>query len=170
MEIEPQDAAASREHMGHTFYFCSPNCVAQFDADPHRYAQTALVATEAPLPVGSATTGVNPALPLVRIDLPVLGLQREQDGRAAEAAIRGLPGVRSAHANTGSGMITVEYDPQRTTTAALAVGLRPAGFRAGGATGFGSRSRPDASFGPTRSSSRRGGGGIRKGSDWPPPA
>ena len=38
MEIEPQDAAASREHMGQTFYFCSPNCVEKFDADPHRYA------------------------------------------------------------------------------------------------------------------------------------
>jgi YHS domain-containing protein len=128
MDIEPQDAAASREHMGHTFYFCSPNCVAQFDADPHRYAQAALAVTHAPLPVGSATTGFNPALPLVRIDLPVLGLRREQDGRAVEMAVRGLPGARNAHANIGSGVLTVEYDPQRTTTAALAAGLRPAGF------------------------------------------
>ena len=133
MDIEPQDAVASREHMGHTFYFCSPNCVAQFDADPHRYAQAALAVTHAPLPVGSATTGFNPALPLARIDLPVLGLKREQDGRAVETAVRGLPGVRNAHANIGSGVLTVEYDPQRTTTAALAAGLRPAGFRAGGA-------------------------------------
>jgi len=133
MEIEAQDAVASREHMGHTFYFCSPSCVEQFDADPHRYAQAALAATEAPLPVGSATTGFNPALPLARIDLPVLGLKREQDGRAVEAAVRGLPGVRGAHANTGSGVVTVEYDPQHTTTAALASGLRPAGFRVGGA-------------------------------------
>jgi P-type Cu+ transporter len=133
MDIEPQDAVVSREHMGRTFYFCSPNCVAQFDADPHRYAQAALAATEAPLPVGSATTGFNPALPLVRIELPVLGLKREGDGRAVEAAVAGVPGVRSAHANTGSGVVTVEYDPQRTTTAALAAGLRPAGFRAGGA-------------------------------------
>jgi len=47
--------------------------------------------------------------------------------------VRGLPGVRGAYANTGSGVVTVEYDPQRTTTAALASGLRPTGFRAGGA-------------------------------------
>ena len=133
MEIEPQDAAASREHMGQTFYFCSTNCVEQFDADPHRYAQAALTAAEDAMPAGSATTGFNPALPLTRIELPVLGLQREQDGRAVEAAVAGLPGVRSAHANTGSGVVTVEYDPQRATTAALAAGLRPAGFRAGGA-------------------------------------
>ncbi len=133
MEIEPQDAAVSRKHMGQTFYFCSPNCVEQFDADPHHYAQAVLAVTEAPLPVGSATTGFNPALPLACVELPVLGLQREQDGRAVEAAVAGLPGVRSAHANTGSGVVTVEYDPQRTNAAALAAGLRPAGFRVGGA-------------------------------------
>ena len=133
MEIEPQDAAASREHMGQTFYFCSPNCVEKFDADPHRYAQATLAGTAAPPPVSSATTGFNPALPLVRIDLPVLGLKREQDGQAVEAAVAGLPGVRSAHANTGAGVVAVEYDPQRTTTAALTAALRPAGFRAGGA-------------------------------------
>ena len=93
MNIDPQDAAAGREHMGQTFYFCSPSCVEQFDADPHRYAQAALAPTEASLPVGSATTGFNPALPLTRIDLPVLGLQRQQHGRAVETAVRGLPGV-----------------------------------------------------------------------------
>ena len=133
MEIELQDAAASREHMWQTFYFCSANCVAQFDADPHRYAQTALAATEAPLPAGSATTGFNPALPLARIELPVLGLQRKQNGRTVETAVAGVPGVRAAHANTGSGVVTVEYDPQHANTASLAAALRRAGFRAGGA-------------------------------------
>ena len=130
MDIDPQDAVASREHMGQTFYFCSPNCVAEFDADPHLYA---LAATEAPLPVGSATTGFNPTLAMARIDLPVLGLQREGDARAVEAAVAGVPGVRAAHANTGAGVVTVEYDPQRATSAVLAAALRPAGFRAGGA-------------------------------------
>ncbi|MGB2774588.1 MAG: heavy metal translocating P-type ATPase [Anaerolineae bacterium] len=133
MDIEPQDAAASRAHMGQTFYFCSPKCVEKFDADPHRYAQATLAATETPLPVGSATTGFNPALPLVRVELPVLGLKREQDGQAVAAAVAGVSGVRSAHANIGASVVTVEYDPQRATTAALAAALRPAGFRAGGA-------------------------------------
>jgi YHS domain-containing protein len=36
MVIEPQDAAATREHMGQTLYFCSPNCVEQLDADPQQ--------------------------------------------------------------------------------------------------------------------------------------
>ncbi len=37
MKVDPANAAASREHDGTTFYFCSPGCAAAFDADPHRY-------------------------------------------------------------------------------------------------------------------------------------
>lgn len=37
MEIDPTTAAASREHDGTTFYFCSLGCARAFDADPHRY-------------------------------------------------------------------------------------------------------------------------------------
>jgi Cu+-exporting ATPase len=131
--IELKDTAGSRAHVGQRFYFCSANCVEKFDADPHRYAPAALTAAQDALPAGSATTGFNPDLPLARIELPVLGLKLERDGQAVEAALARVPGVRSAHANTGSGVVTVEYDPQRATTAALAEALRPAGFRAGGA-------------------------------------
>lgn len=52
MEIEPSTAFATREHMGQVFYFCSENCVKQFDADPHPYAHAAGET------VGSATTGL----------------------------------------------------------------------------------------------------------------
>jgi Cu+-exporting ATPase len=38
MKIDPKKAAATREHEGKTFYFCSPGCAKQFDADPHRFA------------------------------------------------------------------------------------------------------------------------------------
>ncbi len=34
MTVDPKSAAASREHDGMTFYFCSPGCAAAFDADP----------------------------------------------------------------------------------------------------------------------------------------
>ncbi len=37
MEIRPQDAAASEEHDGQTFYFCSTACRDAFRQDPHRY-------------------------------------------------------------------------------------------------------------------------------------
>ena len=65
MEIDSTSAFTTREHMGHTFYFCSASCAEQFDADPHKYALA-----------GSATTGFNPSLPLVSIELPILGLKK----------------------------------------------------------------------------------------------
>ena len=37
MVIDPKSAVATREHGGQTFYFCSQECVNEFDADPHRY-------------------------------------------------------------------------------------------------------------------------------------
>jgi len=37
MSIDPAAAAATREHDGVTFAFCSTHCAATFDADPHRY-------------------------------------------------------------------------------------------------------------------------------------
>ena len=37
MTVTPDSAAASREHDGTTYYFCSTHCAAAFDADPQRY-------------------------------------------------------------------------------------------------------------------------------------
>ena len=37
MEIRPEDAAATEEHEGLTFYFCSEACHETFVNDPHRY-------------------------------------------------------------------------------------------------------------------------------------
>lgn len=37
MQINPDSAAASEEHDGRLFYFCSEHCHQTFLADPHRY-------------------------------------------------------------------------------------------------------------------------------------
>jgi len=41
MKIDPATAAATREHDGTTFSFCSTGCADTFDADPHRYGHPA---------------------------------------------------------------------------------------------------------------------------------
>ena len=38
MEVDEEKAAATVEHMGKTYYFCSPGCKAAFEKDPHKYA------------------------------------------------------------------------------------------------------------------------------------
>ncbi len=136
MEIDPQAAFASREHMGQAFYFCSQNCVEQFDANPHKYTLT-----PTPLPAGeghsgeglagSATTGVNPALEYSQIELPVIGLGKNGGRKAVESALRAVPGVRSANANVG--LVSVEYDPKLVTFDRLSAAVRSASYRLGGA-------------------------------------
>ena len=37
MTVDPAKAAATREHDGQTFYFCSQHCAEAFDAEPHKY-------------------------------------------------------------------------------------------------------------------------------------
>jgi Cu+-exporting ATPase len=37
MQVDPGEAVASREHSGEVFYFCSEECVDEFDSDPHFY-------------------------------------------------------------------------------------------------------------------------------------
>lgn len=37
MMIRPEDAPATEDHEGRTFYFCSTSCHAAFVAYPHRY-------------------------------------------------------------------------------------------------------------------------------------
>jgi len=38
MSVDPARAAASVEHEGRTYYFCSKGCAATFTADPRHYA------------------------------------------------------------------------------------------------------------------------------------
>ena len=37
MEVDPENAAGSSTYQGVTYYFCSEDCRARFDADPAKY-------------------------------------------------------------------------------------------------------------------------------------
>lgn len=37
MQVDPQNAAATAEHEGRTYYFCSENCHRSFVENPQRY-------------------------------------------------------------------------------------------------------------------------------------
>jgi Cu+-exporting ATPase len=39
MEVDEKKAAGTAEHMGKTFYFCSPGCKVAFEKEPHKYAK-----------------------------------------------------------------------------------------------------------------------------------
>ena len=44
MEIDPNQAVATSDYMGDTYYFCSETCKDQFEMNPEAYAQTAVAA------------------------------------------------------------------------------------------------------------------------------
>ncbi len=134
MHVDPQDAVATREHRGQTFYFCSPACVEKFDADPQRYAHAAPVPVEAEPFAASVTTGFNPAAPFAHVELPMVRLKnRPAAGPAIDAALLLVPGVHTATASAATGLVHVVYDPTQADLPALSAAVRSAGFRVGGA-------------------------------------
>ncbi|PKN90736.1 MAG: copper-translocating P-type ATPase [Chloroflexi bacterium HGW-Chloroflexi-6] len=116
MEIDPKTAFATREHMEQTFYFCSKNCLDQFDAAPHSYMTT------------SATTGFNPNLHLAHIELPISDLPMVQPATSLESALQVLDGVHQVTINAGAGLLRVEYDPEKATVPQMVQAIKSAGF------------------------------------------
>jgi Cu+-exporting ATPase len=121
MEIEPQSAFATREHMGQTFYFCSQSCVSQFDKDPHQYLMT------------SATTGYNPERPLTRIELPVSSLSLKEHSTHLESILRAVDGVDKVTVNLMAGLVEIRYDAQKVGLAKITDAIKTSGFSLGGA-------------------------------------
>ncbi len=134
MEIDPQNAAATREHMGTQFYFCSDQCAATFDADPHKYAHPEPVAVEAAPVIASATTGVNPDLPGPRrVEFPIVDLDCASCVQTVERVLQSEDGVQQAHVNFATGKAFVVYDPEKIDLAAMQQAVKKAGYTVGGA-------------------------------------
>ena len=55
MNVKIADAKHTAEHGGHTYYFCSPRCLAKFTAEPERYLKPA-EAKQPELPAGTIYT------------------------------------------------------------------------------------------------------------------
>jgi Cu+-exporting ATPase len=118
MTVDPDQAAATRSVGGQTYYFCSTDCVEQFD---HEHA-------------ASATTGVANGDGLRWIDLPVAQLDgRHSADRLAEKMVV-LDGIAQAAANPKSKLLRVDYDPAVVTVADLVSHARAAGYSIGSAT------------------------------------
>ena len=60
MTIDPADAAGHVDYRGHTYYFCNPQCLEQFQADPERFLDPARREAAA----SAAPTGVEYTCPM----------------------------------------------------------------------------------------------------------
>jgi len=132
MEIDPKNAAATREHMGSMFYFCSDQCAATFDADPHKYAHPE--PEPAPKVVASATTGVNPDLGgPQRVEFPIVDLDCASCVQTVERVLQGEDGVQQARVNFATGKAHVTYNPEQISLAEIQTAVKKAGYTVGGA-------------------------------------
>ncbi|BCY16627.1 MAG: heavy metal translocating P-type ATPase [Anaerolineae bacterium] len=129
MEIEPGTAFATREHMGQSYYFCSENCVKQFDANPHQYAH------HSSQPAASATTGFNPDSSLLQVELPILGLAKEGQpgGVLIRSVLEKLHGVERVVMNAKAGIAVVDYDPETIKILGIVTAIKKTGYQVGGA-------------------------------------
>lgn len=128
MEIDPNSAFASREHMGHKYFFCSENCVNKFDKNPHQY----VLMTEDP--IGSATTGFNPDTRVLQVELPILGLAKEGQPGAEliQKALRKLIGIERVIVNSTTGIVVVDYDHQVIQIQEIVKAIKKIGYQVGG--------------------------------------
>jgi len=131
MEIDPQSAFATREHMGQTYYFCSESCMDQFDMEPHKYAHANQPQLSRPL-AGSATTGYNPDLNgAVQVELPIAGLTCANCVTTVERSLKEVPGVEKVHVNFSLGKAHVTYDPVQAEVGSLVGAVKKAGYNVG---------------------------------------
>ncbi len=132
MVIDPKDAAATREHMGTTFYFCSEQCAVTFDGDPHKYAHP----EPAPVSqaVGSATTGVNPNLAgPQRVEFPIVDLDCASCVQTVERVLQGKNGIQKASVNFATSKAHVTYNPEQINLSEMQQAIKKAGYTIGGA-------------------------------------
>ncbi|MBA4383943.1 MAG: copper-translocating P-type ATPase [Anaerolinea sp.] len=128
MEIDPNSAFVSREHMGHKYFFCSENCLNKFDQNPHQY----VLMTEDP--IGSATTGFNPDTRVLQVELPILGLAKEGQpgGELIQKALRKLIGIERVIVNSRTGVVVVDYDHQVIQIQEIVKAIKKIGYPVGG--------------------------------------
>ncbi len=132
MEIDPQAAFASREHMGKAYYFCSENCVNQFDQSPHKFV---MQNPENGDFAGSATTGFNPDLRLSEVELPVIGLKKDglPGAELIKQALNKHPGVEKVVINPMDGVAVIQFEAKATRLMDLVNVVKKSGYQVGGA-------------------------------------
>ena len=115
MTIDPDLAFATRTPGEETLYFCSQNCVQQFDREH----------------VVSATTGVSKAGRLRWIELPIASKHDRQGGLYLEEQLKSLSGVQSATANMTSNLVHIDFDPTQTQVKTIVDRIHTAGYPVG---------------------------------------
>ena len=127
MSVLPSSAAATTEHKGSTYYFCSEACRKKFVADPEKYLEGARERMDAPEQAepsgdGTATQGT------ARLRIPVGGMTCASCVDKVEKGLSRLPGVEAVTANFASDTVDVSFLPDRVTPARITDEIKSLGY------------------------------------------
>ena len=116
MPVESEKAAATTAYRGTTYYFCSHDCHAKFDADPGAYVA---VAPAESLPQSSDTEHAS---------IAIGGMTCPHCAHKIEQALQQHEGVLRASVNLSAATAHVEFRPEVTSLARLHEAIRRTGY------------------------------------------
>jgi len=142
MVVREGSEAGKWEYKGTTYYFCNPNCLKRFQAEPERFLET-----ESPIPKsqltaggGERTPGSERVLPepviiekpelgkTETITLSVGGMTCASCVATVEKALNRLPGVKTATVNFAIEKAIVEFDPRVSPLPSLEKAVTDVGY------------------------------------------
>lgn len=126
MEVDPSTAAATSEHDGVTYYFCSLECRERFDADPDgaltsSASESMSTVFEGRHPPVESTAGAT-------ADISIQGMHCASCVLNVERALERVPGIATATVNLALEEARVHYDPTQVDLQAIAEAIRDAGY------------------------------------------
>jgi Cu+-exporting ATPase len=134
MEIDPNQAAGSRQDGPQTYYFCSDRCLGEYDRVHSAAAATPGAELKKGLAPVLATASSDQTENLRRVDLPVSDIEGRQGASHLEKQLRILPGMFKVEANPTARLVRVEYDETLTSLKQIVKAAQRAGFTVGAAT------------------------------------
>jgi len=146
MAVREGEEAGKWEYKGTTYYFCNPNCLKRFQAEPERFLkpQASSPKPQAPMAegagrmaMGDGRSGVLPEPVLLdkpelgkteTITLSVGGMSCASCVATVEKALNRLPGVKAATVNFAIEKAIVEFDPKVSPVPALEKAVTDVGY------------------------------------------
>jgi len=131
MEVSEEEAAATSEYRGRTYYFCNPSCKERFDASPESYVveecevckidESMLEGLEKEeTPKGGATKTTV---------IPITGMSCASCVAKIEKALLSIDGVVRANVNLATERATIEYLDTMVSPAELMRAIEDAGYK-----------------------------------------
>ncbi len=137
MEVNKEDAAATVEHCGRTYFFCNVSCKDKFEMNPEKYLKAGKSGEKESCPVpepgekhSSDAENEESGGACATSTLALSGMNCASCASNIEKALRKTPGVASASVSFPAERARVEYDPRSVSESDLVTTVENVGYGA----------------------------------------